>query len=61
MIGSDILSPTRFFRSLATCDDHILFDLSSIFSQPENINLAEKAHNPEHIYLDQISFASWGS
>jgi hypothetical protein len=57
MIGSDIVSQTRFFQSLTTNGDRILFDLSSIFSQSENINLAEKGHNPKHLHLDQINFA----
>ncbi len=57
MIGSDVVAQTRFFQSLTTSGDRILFDLSSIFSQSENINLAEKGHNPEHIHLDQINFA----
>ena len=50
-------SQTRFFQSLTTSGDQILFDLSSIFSQSENINLAEKGHNPKHLHLDQINFA----
>jgi len=57
VIGSDIVSQTRFFQSLTTNGDRILFDLSSIFSQSENINLAEKGHNPKHLHLDQINFA----
>ena len=56
-IGSDIAAQTRFFQSLTTNGDRILFDLSSIFSQSENINLAEKGHNPRHLHLDQINFA----
>jgi len=34
-----------------------LFDLSSIFSRSESINLAEKGHNPKHLHIDQINFA----
>jgi transposase len=56
-IGSDIAAQTRFFQSLTTSGDRILFDLSSIFSQSENIQLAEKGHNPRHLHLDQINFA----
>ena len=57
MVGSDTVAQTRFFQSLTTHEDQILFDLSSIFSQSENINLAEKGHNPKHMQLDQINFA----
>ena len=56
-IGSDVVSQMRFFQSLTTRGDRILFDLSSIFSRSENINLAEKGHNPKHLHLDQINFA----
>ena len=57
MIGPDTVSQTRFFQSLITSGDGILFDLSLIFSQSENIQLAEKGHNPKHLHLDQINFA----
>ena len=57
LIGSDTVSQTGFFQSLTTSGDRILFALSSIFSQSEKINLAEKGHNPKHLHLDQINFA----
>ena len=57
MIGSDIAAQTRFFQSLTISGDRILFGLSSIFSQSENISLAEKGYNPKHLHLDQINFA----
>ena len=57
IIGSDVVAQTGFFQSLTTNGDRILFDLSSIFSRSENINLAEKGHNPKHLHLDQINFA----
>jgi len=58
MIGSDTLSLTRFFQSLtASCDNEILFDLSSIFSQSENINIAEKGHSQKYLHLYHINFA----
>ena len=56
-IGSDIAAQMRFFQSLTANGDRILFDLSSIFSKSENINLAEKGHNPKHLHLDQVNFA----
>lgn len=33
IIGSDVLSQTRFFKSLTMNGDRTLFDLSSIFSR----------------------------
>lgn len=57
IIGSDIVAQTKFFQSLAMSSDRVLFDLSSIFSRSENINLAEKGHNPKHLHMDQINFA----
>ena len=35
----------------------MLFDLSSIVSHSENLKLAEKGYNAEHLYLRQINFA----
>ncbi|MCL5439428.1 MAG: transposase [Candidatus Thermoplasmatota archaeon] len=57
IIGSDYSAQRRFFQSLTTNGDRILFDLSSIFSRSENIQLAEKGHNPKHMHMDQINFA----
>jgi hypothetical protein len=57
IIGSDVVAQTGFFQSLTTNGDKALFDLSSIFSSSENINLADKGHNPKHLHLDQINFA----
>ena len=56
-IGSNIVAQEQFFKSLAINGDRILFDLSSIFSRSENINLAEKGHNPKHLHIDQVNFA----
>ena len=50
IIGSDIAAQTKFFQSLAMSSDRILFDLTSIFSRSESINLAEKGHNPKHLH-----------
>ena len=57
IIGSDHDAQYRFFRSLINRDDFLLFDLSSIFSRSQNINLAEKGYNHEHRYIDEIGFA----
>ena len=35
----------------------LAFDLSSIFSRSENINMAQKGHNADHEYIPQINIA----
>ena len=57
IIGSDHDAQYRFFRSLINRDDFLLFDLSSIFSRSQNVNLAEKGYNHEHLNVDEIGFA----
>ena len=57
IIGSDHDAQYRFFRSLINRDDFLLFDLSSIFSRSQNINLTEKGYNHEHRNIDEIGFA----
>ncbi|EQD29095.1 protein containing transposase, partial [mine drainage metagenome] len=54
---SDHDAQYRFFRSLINRDDFLLFDLSSIFSRSQNVNLAEKGYNHEHRNVDEIGFA----
>ncbi len=48
IIGSVHDAKYRFFRSLINRDDSLLFDLSSIFSRSQNVNLTEKGYNHEH-------------
>ena len=57
IIGSDHDAQYGFFRSLINRDDFLLFDLSSIFSRSQNVNLAEKGYNHEHLNVDGIGFA----
>ena len=57
IIGSDHDAQYMFFRSLINRDDFLLFDLSSIFSRSQNVNLAEKGYNHEHRNIDEIGFA----
>ncbi len=56
-IGSNWVGQRRFFDTLIKRDSVLLFDLSSIFSYSENLNLAEKGHNADHLFLEQINFA----
>ena len=55
--GSDMASQYSFFQDLMSGSKKLAFDLSSIFSRSENINMAQAGHNPDHIYLPQINMA----
>ena len=56
-IGSDMGAQMDLFQSLITESKKLAFDLSSIFSRSENLNVAAKGHNADHIYLPQINMA----
>ncbi len=55
--GSDIGAQMDLFQSLITESRKLAFDLSSIFSRSENLNVAAKGHNADHIYLPQVNMA----
>jgi len=55
-IGSDWTSQNTFFESILMNKKVLFFDLSSIFTHSENILLAEKGYNRNHLYLKQINF-----
>ena len=57
IIGSDYTSQSEFFRCLMHDSRYLMFDLSSIFSRSENLNLAEKGYNKDNLYLKQVNFA----
>ncbi len=56
-IGSDMSSQYDLFQDLVSGSGKLAFDLSSIFSRSENIEMAQKGHNADHIYLPQINMA----
>jgi transposase len=56
-VGADWDAQSTFFSSLMKGKSIFYFDLSSIFSQSANLNLAEKGYNKDHRFLDQINFA----
>lgn len=56
-IGANWTSQKQFFDTLIQKSSLMLFDLSQIFSYSENLQLAERGHNADHLYLDQINFA----
>lgn len=55
-VGKDYASQKEFFDKLSHNSKKLIFDLSSIFSRSENLKLADKGYNKEHLYLDQINF-----
>jgi len=57
LIGSDWNAQKNFFEALLSNSKYLLFDLSSIFSYSQNLQLAEKGHNADHLYLKQVNFA----
>lgn len=61
IIGSDWASQKSFFDHLLSKSKILVFDLSSIFSYSQNLRLAEKGHNADHLYLKQINFVMFFS
>jgi len=56
-IGSDWDAQRRFFAHLLSKSKYLLFDLSSVVSHSEDLRLAEKGYNSDHLYLKQVNFA----
>ncbi len=52
--GEEIQRWYELFAGLATADDLLLYDLTAVFTQSQNIRLAERGYNADHAYLDQI-------
>ena len=55
--GSDLSGQYDFFHDMIKGSHKIALDLSSIFSRSENINMAQKGHNADHVYIPQINMA----
>ena len=55
--GSDLSGHYDFFHDIINGSEKLAFDLSSIFSRSENINMAQKGHYADHVYLPQINMA----
>lgn len=56
-IGGNWDAQREFFEYLLARSKYLVFDLSSIVSYSENLKLAEKGYNAEHLYLKQVNFA----
>jgi transposase len=57
LIGSDWDAQKVFFDRLLQTSKYLLFDLSSLFSYSQDLRLAEKGHNADHLYVKQVNFA----
>jgi len=56
-VGSDIVNQKMFFEEITGEGDFLLFDLTCIFSQSENLLLAEKGYNKDRLHLPQVNIA----
>lgn len=56
-VGMDWAAQKTFFDTLLTSSKYLIYDLSSLFSYSENLTLAEKGHNADHLFLKQVNFA----
>ena len=57
LIGSDWDAQKVFFDRLLQTSKYLLFDLSSLFSYSQDLRLAEKGHNADHLHVKQVNFA----
>lgn len=55
-IGADVGGQIEFYKSLIDESQKLIFDLSCLYSQSMNINLAEKGYNKDKIRIQQINF-----
>ena len=51
------MSHYDLFRQLMKDSRKLAFDLSSIFSVSENISIAQKGHNADHLHIPQVNMA----
>lgn len=56
-VGSDVVNQKEFFKDIVDEGDFLLFDLTYVFSQSENLMLAEKGYNKNHFHLSQVNIA----
>ncbi len=56
-IGSDIVNQKMFFEEITGKGDFLLFDLTCVFSHSENLLLAEKGYNKDHLHIPQVNIA----
>ncbi|MBI5036868.1 transposase [Candidatus Micrarchaeota archaeon] len=54
--GANYHGQKLFFDSLMNDSRMLAFDLSSIFSESKTLGFAERGHNPNHAYMNQVNF-----
>lgn len=55
-VGASYTSQKQFFDSIMSDSRMLAFDLSSIFSESKSLGFAERGHNPNHVFLNQVNF-----
>jgi transposase len=56
-IGDDILGQDIVFKYLRQGNQHLIYDLSFVFSVSDNLSLAEWGHNANEIAIPQVNIA----
>jgi transposase len=56
-VGSDRAAQNQLFGKLAMKGEQLVYDLSCFFSRSEELNMAEKGQNHEHIHVPQANVA----
>ena len=56
-VGINRKGQNHVFKGLNSKDEHLVYDLSAIFTRSEAINFAEKGYNKEHFHIPQVNFA----
>ena len=56
-VGGDRIAQQAIFQHLTTQAQHLVYDLSFIFSYSDTVNLAEFGHNADEIWLPQVNVA----
>jgi len=56
-VGLDRAGQAELFRQLAVNGEELVYDLSCFFSRSDEVNLAEKGQNKDHMHLPQVNLA----
>lgn len=56
-VGLDRFGQAELFQHLNMGGEELVYDLSSFFSRSNEVNMAEKGQNKDHIHLPQINLA----
>jgi transposase len=55
-IGENRRAQERVFETIASKGE-LVYDLSTVFTRSENISIAEKGYNKDHLYIPQVNIA----